>query len=264
MSCINTLISIITVVYNGKSYIENTILSVIDQEFENYEYIIIDGGSTDGTLDIVKKYENKISVFISEHDDGIFEAMNKGLHLAKGEWVIFMNSGDCFYKKNTLKKIFTSNLEIKQYDLIYGDVCLYNDKDEYYVKSQTNKIKINLNAICHQSVFIRRMIHRDFNIKYKLCADHDIIYEQIKKGKEIYINNIISKILIGGVSSNLFKTRNEKFSISWEKGNLRDRSLAIIFYCYGTYKEICKEALIKIFPYKWFIFFRELKNKVEA
>ena len=98
-------ISVITVAYNASRYIETTILSVINQTYSNIEYIIIDGGSTDGTVDIIKKYSNKISYWISEPDKGIYDAMNKGINKATGEWINFMNAGDTFHNPDTLSAV---------------------------------------------------------------------------------------------------------------------------------------------------------------
>ena len=91
-------ISVVTICYNSKLFIEKTILSVINQSYEDVEYIVVDGGSTDGTLDVIHKYSNRITKWISEKDEGIYNAMNKALDIITGDWVIFMNSGDCFYR----------------------------------------------------------------------------------------------------------------------------------------------------------------------
>ena len=103
--CMNKKNSIVTVSYNAVATIESTILSVINQTYSNVEYIIIDGGSTDGTVDIIKKYQDKISYWISEPDQGIYDAMNKGLKIASGEWINFMNSGDSFVHTEVLENL---------------------------------------------------------------------------------------------------------------------------------------------------------------
>lgn len=102
----DTLISIVTVSYNAVLTIEQTILSVINQTYPNVEYIIIDGGSTDGTVDIIKKYEDKIAYWVSEPDKGIYDAMNKGVVVATGEWINFMNAGDIFTDGDVIDKLF--------------------------------------------------------------------------------------------------------------------------------------------------------------
>ena len=114
-------ISIITISYNAVKDIENTILSVLNQTYPNIEYIIIDGGSTDGTLDIIKKYQDKITYWVSEPDKGIYDAMNKGTLKATGEWLNFMNAGDTFYNEQVLENVFRDN-NWENTDVIYGDV----------------------------------------------------------------------------------------------------------------------------------------------
>lgn len=257
-------ISIITVVFNGENTIKNTISSIINQSYLDYEYIIIDGCSTDNTLNLINEFSEKITYVLSEPDNGIFDAMNKALSLATGEWVLFINSGDLLYDNNTLFKIFNSGINYSEIDLIYGDVLLYDSKDTYTFKSKTSPLKMNLNAICHQSVLIRKKSHDLFDLKYKLSADHKLIYQLFKSKNTYYTNFLISKILIGGVSSNLKKTRSEKLQISWECGDIIDKFLSIIFYVYGAKKELLKKILIKFFPYKIFQFFRKFKNSVES
>ena len=113
------LFSIITVSYNAKESIEDTINSIVNQTYSNFEYIIVDGGSTDGTLDIIRKYEDKISYWISEPDNGIYDAMNKGLAICKGEWINFMNSGDLFYNDHVLVDIYRY-CDFKKFHILYG------------------------------------------------------------------------------------------------------------------------------------------------
>ena len=114
------LISIITVVYNDKIKLEETILSVIGQTYDNVEFIIIDGSSTDGTINIIKKYEDKIDYWVSEKDSGIFDAMNKGILASKGDYINFMNAGDFFTKNNLVSEV-VNILDSEEIDFLYGD-----------------------------------------------------------------------------------------------------------------------------------------------
>lgn len=255
------LVTVITVVYNGINTIEETIQSVINQSYSKIEYIIIDGASNDGTLEIVKKYENKIDLLISEPDKGIFDAMNKGLTKVNGEWVIFMNAGDMFYDVNVITNTFKEN--VSNIDMLYGDVSLYDESDTYFFRSKTNKIKINLNAVCHQSVFLRAKLHPPFLLDFKLSADHEIIYNFVKKGNIKYLDFCISRILIGGVSSNLKDTRIEKFKVTFKNGNYFDFFLGCFFYLYGASKDYSKRLILTILPLKYFYKLREMKNRIE-
>ena len=148
------LISIITVVFNGDEYIEQTINSVISQSYDNVEYIIIDGGSTDKTLDIIKKYENQIDYWVSESDRGIYDAMNKGTSLANGEWLNFMNAGDWFYSKDIFLLIADSNTSDANF--IYG-----NHESRYPTTQAIHKAGLLEDfwkgmVFCHQSFFCQK------------------------------------------------------------------------------------------------------------
>ncbi|HDY89306.1 MAG TPA: glycosyltransferase, partial [bacterium] len=116
------MLSIITVTYNAEACLEKTIQSVINQTYKNIEYIIIDGGSSDKTLSIIKKYKKYIKYCISEPDKGIYDAMNKGIKIAKGDYINFLNAGDFYYENNVLSYLF-DNLD-KSVDLLYGDSYL--------------------------------------------------------------------------------------------------------------------------------------------
>lgn len=165
-------ISIITVSYNSYSTIERTIQSVIDQSYPNKEFIIIDGNSNDGTVDIIKKYRNEVNVFISEPDNGIPHALNKGIHLAKGEWLYFLSSDDILFDNQVLERI-AKHLEGCE-GLVYGDVVMKSTGKvfggEYDIK------KTITTNICHQAQFYNKNIFSkigNYNTKYKLLSDYD-------------------------------------------------------------------------------------------
>jgi glycosyltransferase involved in cell wall biosynthesis len=184
------LISIITVVYNGVTTLEQTMLSVIDQTYKNIEYIIIDGGSTDGTVDIIKKYEKHTAYWISEPDKGIYYAMNKGIEKATGEWINFMNSGDWFYSEFILNDIFM-NEENTYSDVIYGSIyCNLKGKIVHITPKKLKNIKKKF-PFYHQASFVKRNVIPYFDTKFKIVADYDMFYKLYNGGyvfKEINID----------------------------------------------------------------------------
>ena len=186
------LISVVTVSYNAVQTIETTILSVINQTYSNIEYIIIDGGSTDGTIDIIKKYEDKIAYWVSEPDKGIYDAMNKGIDKASGEWINFMNCGDSFYTNEVLGEVF-NNCDFFA-DIIYGDSnCIYDIGQ--YMRRGSIVTEQNCMPFIHQASFVRKRLMKEhnFNIKYKICADRDFFYYAFKQNKKFkYVSIIIS------------------------------------------------------------------------
>ncbi|NDV81534.1 glycosyltransferase family 2 protein [Bacteroides sp. 51] len=256
------LISVVTVSYNAIDTIENTIFSVLDQIYSNIEYIIIDGKSTDGTQRIIDKYAESLSYWISEPDLGIFDAMNKGLSVARGEWIIFMNSGDLFYNNRVLLDVFTNNYN--GIDLIYGDVELFSSDRDFIYKQKCNKYNINLNSICHQAVFIRRSKHIAFDLRYTLTSDHDIIFGLIKQGNYRHVDVVVAKVLLGGVSYNVFQTSKEKLHISYRRGNLVDKILSPFFNSYQIVKFVFKNALLKVLSKNNFERIARWKSKMES
>ncbi len=197
------LISIITVSFNAAKTIEQTILSVVNQTYPNIEYIIIDGGSTDGTVDIIKKYEDKIAYWVSEPDKGIYDAMNKGIEKASGEWINFMNSGDEFYNNRVLSDIFSESIS-NEIDVFYGDVAIkYQKKESYKKPLPINQIEKGM-VFCHQSSFVRTKLYKEnpYNLTYKICADYNFFLSVYRKGGNFkYKSIVISKFLYGGLSS---------------------------------------------------------------
>ncbi len=146
-------LSIITVVYNGVKEIEKTILNILDQGYPNIEYIVMDGGSHDGTTDIIEKYKDRIAHYISEKDSGIYDAMNKATKLVSGDWVNFMHCGDTFYSNNTVQEIFEK--DTSRFDIIYGDyVADYLKNGRRLIKATFPQAPHQM-VLSHQSVFAR-------------------------------------------------------------------------------------------------------------
>ncbi len=199
-------LSVITIAYNAASYIENTIKSVIEQTYKNIEYIIIDGRSTDDTMDIVTKYKNNIDSIVSEPDKGIYDAMNKGLHQAKGDYVLFMNSGDRFFSESTVSSVFAT---VQNADVYYGDMQVVDDFNNVIGLSKhrpprtlTWKDYSRGMLICHQSFIAKRTLCVDYDISYKISSDIDWSIKILKKAEKIHNTGIIiSKYLNGGTSS---------------------------------------------------------------
>jgi glycosyltransferase involved in cell wall biosynthesis len=170
------LVSIITVVYNGAETLEKTVESVLDQTYDNVEYIIIDGGSTDGTLDVIKKYENGIDYWISEPDKGIYDAMNKGISQANGDFVNFMNAGDAFADADTLSDIF-ENAQADGDDLIYGPYIVvdHTSGQQKLVKPKAftrfNLIFWMTRTVCHQAMFVHKSVLTSYPLEYRLKGE---------------------------------------------------------------------------------------------
>lgn len=197
------LITVVTVVYNGEQFLEETILSVINQTYDNVEYIVIDGGSTDGTLDIIKKYEHAIDYWVSEKDKGIYDAMNKGIDLATGEWINFMNGGDSFYSNNSLISVFEEK-KFNGVDIIYGNhQVLYPTGRKRFVKAGSVEKFWRGSQFCHQSSFVRLPYHKSnkFNPYTKIVADFEFFYNAWKLGVKFqYVDVFIARFEAGGVS----------------------------------------------------------------
>lgn len=185
------IVSIVTVTFNAANLIDNTIYSIVNQQFNGFEYIVVDGGSTDGTLEIINKYSSHISYFISETDKGIYDAMNKGIIASKGDWIIFMNAGDSFVNNEVLNILFSNNIDINV-DVIYGDTIVKYPWGNCSLKGRFfTKKDVNL-PFCHQSTFVRTslMKHTPFDLSYKVAADYNFFYTLYKNGREFQYCNI--------------------------------------------------------------------------
>lgn len=198
-------LTVITIVFNNVRDIERTIKSVVNQSFRNIEYIIIDGASTDGTLAVIEKYRASITKIISEPDGGIYFAMNKGLEIATGDYILFMNSGDEINDTQTVGRIFAT---ADQADIYYGETEMYND-DWQSLGMRRHKVPKSFTwrsfkygmSISHQAIYIRKAIIEPFDVSYKYSADIDWILKAAKKAKKIVkVDGYVAKYLVGGIS----------------------------------------------------------------
>jgi glycosyltransferase involved in cell wall biosynthesis len=185
------LITIITVVLNEPQALEKTIASVLEQTYDNIECIIIDGASSDPTIEVIKRNEDKIDSWISEPDNGIFDAMNKGIDLASGEWINFMNAGDYFYQKDTVETVF--NKDYGKADFIYGHTHFLGGDFNGVVKVWDFKILWKTMVFTHQSLFTRSDIlkNRKFDTRFSICADYDIIFNSYMQGLTFFNSDTV-------------------------------------------------------------------------
>jgi len=224
-------VSIITVVLNNKDTIEDCMLSVFNQSYPDIEYIVIDGGSVDGTLDIIKKYEAKISKFVSEPDRGIYDAMNKGISLATGDIVGILNSDDFYINNDVISLIIKEFIE-KNVDSVFADLVYVKRNDSnkmvrYYDSSKFTKERLRFGLMpAHPTLFVKRRIYHDFGLfkeEYKISGDFELIARIFGKGSisYSYINKPIIKMRTGGVSSsikNKIKLNKEIYKACKENG----------------------------------------------
>lgn len=209
-------ISIITISYNSVKTIEDTIQSVLSQSYANIEYIIIDGGSTDGTLDILKKYSDKISKVISEPDKGIYDAMNKGVALATGDVVGIINSDD-FYVSDSVVANIVKKFEDTSLDACYGDIEYVDRVDSQkkvrkWVAGEYQKSKLYSGWIPpHPAFFVKREMYTKygvFNLDFKIAADYELMLRFLFKGIKIeYVPQKLVYMREGGFSALSFKQR---------------------------------------------------------
>ena len=199
-----TKISIITVVFNSEKFIRRTIESIVGQDYPAVEYIIIDGKSKDSTMEIVNEYRDRIAVVISEPDKGLYDAMNKGLRLATGDYVLYINSGDVLSSPTLLTDIF-GNAPADS-DVIYGDTHI-TDEDGNILHSRRHRPPEKLSwkdfkrgmLVCHQSFIARRTLCSEYDTNYRYAADYDWCLNVLLKSKVITnYGKVISLFMDGG------------------------------------------------------------------
>ena len=227
-------ISIITVVYNGASTIADCINSVISQTYPDIEYIVIDGGSTDGTQEIAESFGNKINIFRSEPDKGIYDAMNKGVRLASGDVIGLLNADD-FYRDNRIVEKVARNLLDNSLDGLYGDLVFVNPENNNQIVRYWKSEKYNKNNFLygwmppHPTLFLKKYCYEQFgNFRLDLgsAADYELMLRMIHKHniKLIYLPEILINMRAGGASNNGFLNRikaNRNDAKAWEINGLK-------------------------------------------
>lgn len=208
-------VSIITVVLNNAKGLFSTLQSLFNLRFQNIEIIVIDGASTDGTVDVIQKYQDYLSYWISEPDKGIYDAMNKGLARATGEWVNFMNAGDLFFDPHVLSKIFTA--ESVRADVIYGDSIARYPAFQAMRKATPPEDLWKGMVSCHQAMFFRTNLINEAGYKTEGCfsADFEMVLRLFMTGKHFeYIPETVAVFDTRGLSNlNMLKSARSNFEI---------------------------------------------------
>ena len=232
------MFTIVTVTYNAESSLKKTIESVLVQNFQNFEYLILDGLSTDKTVEIAKSYiskfdERKISYqIISQKDEGIYDAMNKGVLSASGDWIYFLNAGDALYSKDILSKIYDVIEKNQDISVVYGDyLSLKRGKEILLHSKEVDNLPQQM--ICsHQCVLFKIEVQKKFlyDLKYRICADYNCLFKIYNAGyKFIKINDIIVIYPMDGISNTqLAKTYEDVINVRIENGALEKWTVKMI------------------------------------
>ena len=203
-------VSIITVVYNNVKCVENAIQSVLSQDYNNVEYVVIDGGSTDGTVDVLTKYQDKISLFISEPDNGIYDALNKGIVQASGDIIAILHSDDKFCDEYVVSDMMR-HIEKTKAELCFSDMVIVDSKSDkvlrYYMANYFKRWLFRMGWMPpHPTCFIKKTLFDEFglySLSYKVAGDFDFLI-RVFYGRDIawtYLNRVTVKMRLGGVSN---------------------------------------------------------------
>jgi len=238
-------VTFITVVYNGEKELESTIQSIINQTYPNIEYVVIDGGSKDGTVDVIKKYRDKISYFISESDKGLYDAMNKGIKASTGDYLWFMNAGDLVYSNDILEKIFINQNSTP--DVIYGETEMIDNNGKSIgmrrLKAPETLTWKSLQwgmVVCHQSFIVKREKCIPYDLHFRIASDINWMIKVLKQSEHIFNTHLIlAKFKTSGLSYNNIPT------------SLKER-FRIMIKNYGLVKTVFNHAIIAV-KFFWYV-----------
>jgi glycosyltransferase involved in cell wall biosynthesis len=235
----NPLVSIITVTYNRARYLEQAMLSVLEQTYKNIEYIIIDGGSNDGTVDIINNYNNQLDYWLSEKDDGMYYALNKGIEFAKGEFIGICHSDDYYYNRFVIEH-FISFQRSTVADIYHGDIMTLAPNNQFSERiiSSSQIIERTNNSINHPTTFIRKeLFHRfgSYDTSYRSASDYEMMMRlKINKCEFKYLGIIVSIMRVGSekrVSNNCYSIlENYRIHNKYKTGN-KNKYLSQYIYC---------------------------------
>lgn len=238
----NPKVSIITVCYNSEKTIEDTLQSVLNQSYQNIEYIVIDGVSTDSTLSIINNYKDKITTIVSEKDNGIYDAINKGIRLATGDIIANLNSDDFYIDNNVIADVVTT-FEKEKTDTLYADLyyvdAVDTNKIVRYWKSKPYKEGLFLKGWMppHPTFFVKKEVYQQyglFDLQFKSAADYEIMLRFIHRFKTsiAYLPRVIVKMRVGGVSNANLKNRikaNQEDRKAWKVNGLKPTAFTLFF-----------------------------------
>jgi len=210
-------VSVITVCFNSESTIRDTLVSVLSQSYGNIEHVIVDGGSSDGTMDIVAEYRDSLGPVISEPDKGLYDAMNKGVELASGEIIGILNSDDFYESDDVVEAIVSSFQEDASLDIVFGDVVFVQPENlglvsRYYRAGHFRPWKLRFGWMPpHPATFVRRSVyeeHGKYRLDMKISADFEMFVRWLGKAKLNYrwLNRVVVRMRAGGVSTDGLKS----------------------------------------------------------
>lgn len=257
------LVSIITVTFNAKDYLEQTIQSVLAQTYTPIEYIIIDGGSTDGTIDIIKRYSNHLSYWVSEPDKGIYDAMNKGISYTKGELVGIVNASD-FYEPDTVERVVAASNQNPQAGIFHGNINMLNEDGSLFKVKLPNTDLQQLAkgfGLYHPTFFVRKSVYDTmgkYDTTFRLAADYDFALRCWKNDIVFcYINRILSNFRVGGATNKrrLLGLEESKKALLQNGIPPTEAERTYTLWVHDMHKDIrlrrIYDILRKILPQKW-------------